>query len=416
MSIVNWNYVPKPPDPEPVSDTFPEEPLDLPVSLGGGYYSGQLGTTVSSNSYLIVRKLGYGPRSSTWLVKESGRAQYHALKVFKASASNQQEADRFYTLVRAMSAMTIDPNPRFMGYFWEESSHGRHLCFLMAPHCGLSIEDIRQANTDGRLPVHTTQYILSAVADTLLELHAKGKNIMHGSIAAENIVFGASSHPQHLDPLLTKPEIISVKGTAVVRSQPIPARNPQVADSMETMALNWRLLLTEYKYGIITSAFLRFQRLVDCVITAQKGLALTPEPEHDYGFAPETLLSTPSCSPKTDIWMLGVMLFKLLTGRALFTPTGTAAERLAEMCEVLEAQIPESWLHDKNLKDYSPGTRGLQTLKGSLEAALPQDQAESASSILMSCLCLDPATRISAADLVAHEWIRAVPFCDCFEV
>ncbi|EFI28544.1 CMGC/SRPK protein kinase [Coprinopsis cinerea okayama7 len=397
MSIVNWNYVPKPPDPEPVSDTFPEEPLDLPVSFGGGYYSGQLGTTVSSNRYLIVRKLGYGPRSSTWLVKESGRAQYHALKVFKASASNQQEADRFYTLVRAMSAMTIDPNPRFMGYFWEESSHGRHLCFLMAPHCGLSIEDIRQANTDGRLPVHTTQYILSAVAGTLLELQAKGKNIMHGSIAAENIVFGASSHPQHLDPLLTKPEIISVKGTAVVRSQPIPARNPQVADSMETMVLNWRLLLTEYKY-------------------AQKGLALTPEPEHDYGFAPETLLSTPSCSPKTDIWMLGVMLFNLLTGRALLTATGTAAERLAEMCEVLEVQIPESWLHDKNLKDCSPEKRGLQILEGHLEAVLPQDQAKSVSSLLKSCLRLDPATRISAADLVAHEWIRAVPFCDCFEV
>jgi hypothetical protein len=32
-----------------------------------------------------------------------------------------------------------------------------------------------------------------------------------------------------------------------------------------------------------------------------------PEKKGDYSFAPETLLQSASCSPQTDIWMLGYM-------------------------------------------------------------------------------------------------------------
>ena len=46
---------------------FPEEPLNLPASEGFGYYPAYPGLKVKDGRYEVIRKLGYGPRSSVWL-------------------------------------------------------------------------------------------------------------------------------------------------------------------------------------------------------------------------------------------------------------------------------------------------------------------------------------------------------------
>jgi hypothetical protein len=38
----------------------------------------------------------------------------------------------------------------------------------------------------------------------------------------------------------------------------------------------------------------------------------TPEKDHNYSFAPETLLERATCSPETDVWMLGCLVRRIL--------------------------------------------------------------------------------------------------------
>ena len=49
---------------------FPEEPLNLPTSEGFGYYPAYPSLKLKEGRYEVIRKLGYGPRSSLWLVED----------------------------------------------------------------------------------------------------------------------------------------------------------------------------------------------------------------------------------------------------------------------------------------------------------------------------------------------------------
>lgn len=50
---------------------FPEEPLNAPASEGFGYFPAFPGLKLDQNRYEVVRKLGFGPRSSVWLVTDT---------------------------------------------------------------------------------------------------------------------------------------------------------------------------------------------------------------------------------------------------------------------------------------------------------------------------------------------------------
>jgi len=49
---------------------FPEEPLDLTREQGAGYFLARSGMLLKDGRYRIIRKLGYGSRSSVWLVDD----------------------------------------------------------------------------------------------------------------------------------------------------------------------------------------------------------------------------------------------------------------------------------------------------------------------------------------------------------
>jgi serine/threonine-protein kinase SRPK3 len=51
--------------------TFPEEPLSLSGEQGYGYFPARGGLLLNDGRYEIVRKLGRGQFSTTWLVSDS---------------------------------------------------------------------------------------------------------------------------------------------------------------------------------------------------------------------------------------------------------------------------------------------------------------------------------------------------------
>ena len=161
---------------------FPEEQLDSPL----GYFPAQLGQTLKDGTWTISRKLGWGPRSSTWLVIDKND-QHRALKILTAAATAAANAqnERYFLLEAMKNTRDV---PQLLETFEEKDERGRrHLCLLFRL-LGPSVEDLRQGNAyhGQKLPVHIVQKVISDITDRLDNLAAD--NIIHG---------GKSSHLFH---------------------------------------------------------------------------------------------------------------------------------------------------------------------------------------------------------------------------
>jgi serine/threonine-protein kinase SRPK3 len=160
--------------------SFPEEPLDLSPSEGGGYYPAAIHQRIHNGEYEIIRKLGYGPRSSTWLVLHTPHNEpiYSALKIFTVAASEEAEGTELPILKAISDLRRFDLRlPVFLGSFSEQSASGTHLCIVMSAFA-TSARALQRGADENRLPVHVVQELVYTVANALAGLHKE--NIMHG--------------------------------------------------------------------------------------------------------------------------------------------------------------------------------------------------------------------------------------------
>jgi len=164
--------------------SFPEEPLHLSPSEGGGYYPAAIHQKLNNDKYEIVRKLGYGPRSSTWLALRAHDGEYFSVKIFTIAASERAKSVEL-AIVKAVPKLGYDL-PAFHESFWEESSAGSHLCFVANPS-STSVGDLQRDAELHRLPVHAVQQVVLTVAGSLLNLH-RGK-VMHGGMGFLTSIF-----------------------------------------------------------------------------------------------------------------------------------------------------------------------------------------------------------------------------------
>ena len=143
---------------------FPEEQLDSPL----GYFPAQPGQILKHGTWTITRKLGWGPRSSTWLVVDKDD-QHCALKILTATAiadpNSKRESDFLFSFGEDFSRGV----PELLETFEEQDGSGRkHLCLLFML-LGTSVEDLRQGNVyDGQdLPVHIVQKVIGDISGRL---------------------------------------------------------------------------------------------------------------------------------------------------------------------------------------------------------------------------------------------------------
>ena len=158
---------------------FPEEPLCLPPSKGGGYYRAAIHQKLDGHKYKIIRKLGYGPRSTTWLVLRAHEPEHFAVKIFTVAASERAQAVELPIMeeVDKISRLGSLELPTFHGSFWEENQLGKYLCFVMNP-LSTSVKDLQQDANNQQFPVHVVQRIVWSVSNSLNGLH--DAKIMHG--------------------------------------------------------------------------------------------------------------------------------------------------------------------------------------------------------------------------------------------
>ncbi|EDR02964.1 uncharacterized protein LACBIDRAFT_331989 [Laccaria bicolor S238N-H82] len=163
---------------------FPEEQLDSSL----GYFSAQPAQTLKDGTWTIARKLGWGPRSSTWLVIGEDD-QHRALKILTATATADPTAkNELHFVHKAMEAITRGV-PQLLDTFEEKDERGRsHFCLLFRL-LGSSVEDLRRGNIYHvqNLPLHIVQKVIGDIAARLEGLATQ--NIIHGAVTSDNFLF-----------------------------------------------------------------------------------------------------------------------------------------------------------------------------------------------------------------------------------
>ena len=161
------------------SKMFLEEALNFSPRKGGGYYQAVIHQKLDGDKYEIIRKLGYGRRSSTWLVLRARDPEYFAVEIFTVAASERANTAELPIIkeVDKVSRSSSLELPTFHGSFWEESRVGSHLRFVVNP-LSTSIKDLQLDAKNQRLPVHVVQRIIWSVSNSLNGLH--DVKIMHG--------------------------------------------------------------------------------------------------------------------------------------------------------------------------------------------------------------------------------------------
>ena len=253
--------------PTSMNHPFPEEPLNLSPSEGGGYYPAVIHQKLNGDKYKVIRKLGYGPRSSTWLVLTSDNLAYFVVKIFTVTASDHAKTVEIPIL---KTVNNLNPSlllPRFHESFWVKSGAGSHICFVMNP-VSTSFRDLQRDAENQRFPVHAVRQIVWGVARSLKGLHAV--KIMHGrtyltyhdlshlnpienpllEIKAENLFFLTATQVDRLKPVLDSepaPSIRKIKKFTTVISQPLKQGfkwNNKMKD-----VINWSIHLDGFGHG-----------------------------------------------------------------------------------------------------------------------------------------------------------------------
>ena len=169
---------------------FPEEQFDSPL----GYFPAEPGQILKHGSWTITRKLGWGPRSSTWLVVDKDD-QHRALKILTAAATADPNSKRERDFLLRLGGEDFSSGvPELLETFEEKDGSGRkHLCLLFRL-LGTSVEDLRQGNVyDGqKLPVHIVQKVIGDISGRLTSLATR--NIIHGGTSESNYIIDEHEH------------------------------------------------------------------------------------------------------------------------------------------------------------------------------------------------------------------------------
>lgn len=152
--------------------SFAEEQLNSSV----GYFVGEPGATLQGGEWTITRKLGWGPRSSTWLaVSSKDPNNIEAIKIFTVAATQDGHAANERDLLDGPLKDSFQTLPTLRSSFYE----GKHLALVLHV-LGSSVESFRVAH-GGSLPLPAVKKIVADVLESLAVLQKK-KIVHNGAL------------------------------------------------------------------------------------------------------------------------------------------------------------------------------------------------------------------------------------------
>ncbi|KAF8876992.1 kinase-like domain-containing protein [Gymnopilus junonius] len=354
---------------------FPEEPLDSPL----GYFPGRLNRTLNNGRWTILRKLGWGSRSSCWLAVDPKDPEgIEAIKIYTVAASEEPRSTNERDILQKMGDLRgLSDVPIQMGSFYEESGSGRHLCLVL--HClGPSIVSLLENDSpQGKyLPLHAVKQVVAEVAGSLCALHENG--IIHGAVTPQNILLPSLQQGHAIQEFLSQnpsipgEDVTDSEGKTyhITRSQPLNTFH-LTRESTATDFASVGFYLSNFSHARIQS----------------ENVPLDPSSTF---LPPEASIEGAKIDTKADIWMLGCTIYTLVIGRPPFddSPGPLTREKVEEV------------------------TANIKTAISATKAMSPQD-AKKTTSVIKVCMKFNPAERPSADHLLGFRWVREGSMCSC---
>ncbi|EQL36119.1 CMGC/SRPK protein kinase [Blastomyces dermatitidis ATCC 26199] len=393
----------------------------------GGYHPLMIGD-ILHNRYKIVTKLGFGGFSTVWLALDTQKKQYVALKVGVADQDQpRHESEILHKLSNAaLSSSRAHPGhrliPAILDEFAVDGPNGRHPCYTTLPaRC-----DLGDAAYGYVFPLQTVRALAAGITQALAYMHSRG--FIHGDVHIRNILVKTSPkldslsiedfYKQYGEPNLTPVEHRDGKS--------LPPNIPSMA-------------VTPIYIGRITAD--QFTLTDARVMLSDFGEAFSPASHHRQAQDSHTPLGTrppearfEPCNPLSyaaDIWSLGLLIWRILGLKSLFTTEFPCPDELvSQYIDVLRPgpdgiDMPESWWRqwdgrDKffdNNREPIPNREIWPSLETGFDHQVQywrrkdqmgefgDDERRAILDLLRQMLKFIPAERATAEQVLESEWM-----------
>ncbi|OCH86861.1 kinase-like protein [Obba rivulosa] len=381
---------------------------------------GQMIVDTPERKLEIIRKLGFGPSSSTWLARVHRGlypTRYVAVKVVTTESSELFDTSWSDRSDLWRSIQTADPQHpghrhcahwRVYDTFTCDSVHGNHMC-LVTNILGPDMATLRSCRNGGTFPVHQAKRIIKETLLALDYLHTACK-VIYTDVRPDNVLASLTTADEDIETYLMRhyPEVypprivpeLSRKPIITIRSQPLFVDDPHRTEDFSVCLVGYDRVIT----------------LKDCPNMQSY------EPQSAHLCAPEVYLGHPWSTP-IDIWSLGCIASFYLVGHFLPPmPTGVGATYYydAQYLDWVQQVIGPYPLHflercSRRGRYFDDGghLRSSSSVRHpSIEdilccsGTLAQNDVEAAARFIRRCLIIDPYGRPTAQELLADEWLQ----------
>ncbi|PBK79503.1 kinase-like protein [Armillaria gallica] len=397
---------------EDLSTIFPEEELFVAPVFGYGYHPVVLGQHLKPSPYRVVRKLGYAAAGTVWLsecvIRRGSRTSFVAVKILSTYYTKEISSGYCHepTVLQTIRKHRDHPGYPYVLHlrrvFNTQSEIGDHMCFA-TDVLGSSILDLRRKQPNFVFPLPIAKRIVKQTLLALQLLHdcgyvhndIKTNNIMSvlpSRTLVKNIQTYIKNHPPETYEPLSLPRF-TPQPIITVKSQPLP----DIGLLPDLSNLNIKLIDYGEAQPANTQHMDESQPSIFC------------PPESILGFS----WSTPS-----DIWAVGCMAFELAGDYHLF-PQDDDFNEAVHIQKITQCigKIPSTFLVDcrcgsryfdrdgelKKVVDWDDcsierAVQGVSEAKNLDLSGLDE--------FLRACVIWDPRKRPTAAQLLAHPWLK----------
>ena len=383
--------------------------------------------------YNIIKKIGHGSYSTVWLTYNTSDSKFYALKV-----QNPEDYSDGIEEIKVLNKLEKHKNIlNLKEYFIKRRNDEKILCSAFDLHFGNLDGIIRKGNFKNGFPLDNVKKIFRQIVEGVHIIHNRCK-LTHCDIKTDNILVKGVG--ESVIPIISEYRNLNFHEKYKI------LKNDYWVNKLQKNINNIKKMKKKDKYKLKKSLHKEFigniklnlgedkfyeksnnyeEDIDDIEITiGDFGAACTEDEFYEsefgtrYYMSPEVILGG-KINEKVDVWALGCILYELINGEFLFDPDKDKYKsrnyyHLLEMSKVSGKfdkkylKSTKNWrnyfdsdgyLKDTEFKEYYDIDELLFKVTNIKERSLVKD-------LLLKTLILNPVNRISARDILDHEFLK----------